>query len=103
MVDALGVPHMVLDRRPIRQVAAVLAHADLLLSNDTGIMHVGAAVGVPVLSLFGPTPALQWAPAGPEHRSLQGEGGNIETISVAAVVEAGTAMLSRPGEMTDYR
>lgn len=35
--------------------AAMLEHCHVLLSNDTGLMHMGAAVGVPVVGLFGPT------------------------------------------------
>jgi ADP-heptose:LPS heptosyltransferase len=97
MAAALAMPHTVLCRRPIREVAAVLAQADLLISNDTGIMHVGAAAGAPVLSLFGPTPAAEWAPVGPRHRFLQGEGGNIEVIPVEAVMETAAAMLNSPG------
>ena len=39
----------------LREVAAHLACASLLLCNDSGLMHVAEAVGTPVLSLFGPT------------------------------------------------
>lgn len=46
--------------------AAVLRRASLFIGNDTGLMHIAAASGVPTLGLFGPTPVEQYAPWG-EH------------------------------------
>jgi heptosyltransferase II len=43
----------------------VLQRAALLVSNDTGPGHLGAAVGVRVISVLGPTKPEQWAPWGP--------------------------------------
>lgn len=45
-----------------REVAALISRADLLISGDTGPMHVAAAVGTSYLSLFGPTPVEGRAP-----------------------------------------
>ncbi len=45
-----------------RQVAAFIARASLVVSGDTGPMHVAAAVGTPYLALFGPTPVKGRAP-----------------------------------------
>lgn len=45
-----------------RQMAALIARASVLISGDTGPMHVAAAVGTPLVSLFGPTPVLGRAP-----------------------------------------
>jgi ADP-heptose:LPS heptosyltransferase len=42
----------------------------LLVSVNTGIMHVGAAMGVPTLGLHGPTNPLRWGPLGARSRSL---------------------------------
>jgi hypothetical protein len=39
----------------IRQVAAAIAHLDLVISPDTGILHVAGAMGTPVLGIFGST------------------------------------------------
>lgn len=38
-----------------RQLGAILKRANLLVSNDSGPLHLGLAVGTPVLALFGPT------------------------------------------------
>ena len=45
--------------------AAVLRRCALFIGNDTGLMHIAAAVGIRTLGLFGPSPASQYAPWGP--------------------------------------
>ena len=51
------------------ELACWLARARLYIGNDSGITHLAAAVGTPVLALFGPAsdPAV-WAPRGPHVR-----------------------------------
>jgi len=46
----------------LREMAAALQRADLLVSIDTGIMHLGAAVGAEMVALFGPTSPNRWGP-----------------------------------------
>jgi ADP-heptose:LPS heptosyltransferase len=51
--------------------AALLAVARAALTPDSGLMHLAAAVGTPVVALFGSTvPELGFAPAGAGHRLL---------------------------------
>lgn len=50
---------------------ALLASASLLLTNDSGPMHIAAAMGTPVVALFGPTSPLRTGPYGAEHRVLR--------------------------------
>jgi ADP-heptose:LPS heptosyltransferase len=76
---------LVLHNEPIRQVAAVIHHCDVYLTNDTGMMHVAAGVGTRTLSLFGPTDPLQWAPPGDAHRFILGAGGDVNDISAEKV------------------
>jgi ADP-heptose:LPS heptosyltransferase len=45
-------------------LARWLAGAALYIGNDSGITHLAAAVGVPVIALFGPTAPEIWAPRG---------------------------------------
>src|SRR6185312_7546559 len=49
-------------------LACWLARAALYIGNDSGITHLAAAVGTPVLALFGPTDPAVWAPRGPHVR-----------------------------------
>jgi heptosyltransferase III len=46
------------------ELACWLAKARLYVGNDSGITHLAAAVGTPVLALFGPTDPAVWAPRG---------------------------------------
>ncbi len=56
---------------PVGVMAALLERADRLLCNDTGVMHVAGALGVPTLALFGPTDPALWKPPAPEVRALR--------------------------------
>jgi ADP-heptose:LPS heptosyltransferase len=70
----------------IPQLAALIASARLLVSNDTGPMHLGPALGVPTLGLFSVGYPEHFRPTGPKDRFLRAN--PIEGISVAAVIEA---------------
>jgi hypothetical protein len=48
------------------ELAQWLASAEMYIGNDSGISHLAAAVGTPVLAFFGPTDPAVWAPRGPE-------------------------------------
>lgn len=48
----------------VGQTACLLRHCQLLVSVDTGIMHLGAAMGTPTVGLFGPNTPRHWAPVG---------------------------------------
>ncbi|GEM_PF-5016985 len=50
--------------QPLDVVAAMLQRMDILIGNDSGISHLGAAVKTPTVSLFGPTNPTLWRPAG---------------------------------------
>jgi len=48
----------------LAKTAAVLAGARLVVSVDTGIMHMAAALGSSVVGLHGPTSSRRWGPVG---------------------------------------
>ena len=51
-------------RLALPTVAAVLARSALFVGNDSGLMHLAAATGIPTLGLFGPSRVGEYAPAG---------------------------------------
>ena len=54
------------------ELAALVAHARLVISGDTGIGHLATAYGTPSVLLFGPVPPAQWGPPPdrPWHQAL---------------------------------
>lgn len=44
--------------------AAVIGAAEMLVSGDSGLLHIAAGLGKPTVSLFGPSDAVKWAPKG---------------------------------------
>jgi heptosyltransferase III len=56
----------------LAQFLAVLKRAEVFISGDTGPLHFAAGLGVPTISLFGPSSPARWAPMGARHRVLMG-------------------------------
>ncbi len=74
----------------LRSLMATLNAFDLVISADTGVSHVAAAVGTPTITLFGPTPIHKWGRNYPPHRALQAPDADMGKLSpdmVAAVVQ----------------
>lgn len=61
-----ALPHAIdlVGRTDLLTAAALLRRAALFVGNDSGLMHIAAAVGAPTLGLFGPSPAATYAPWG---------------------------------------
>jgi len=51
-------------RLDLMEAAACLKRCQLYVGNDSGLMHLAAATGIPTLGLFGPSPAVHYAPWG---------------------------------------
>jgi heptosyltransferase-2 len=49
----------------LRNAILALAAADVAISNDSGLLHVAAALATPAIGIFGPTSPLHWAPLNP--------------------------------------
>jgi len=64
----------------LRNAILALAAATVAVSNDSGLLHVAAALGTPAIGIFGPTSAWHWAPLNP----------------IAAVIETADELPCRP-------
>jgi len=58
-------------KTPIADLPALLSQCHLFLGNDSGAMHVAAAVGLPVVAIFGPTDPKGTAPVTPRLTIVQ--------------------------------
>jgi ADP-heptose:LPS heptosyltransferase len=101
----------------LSETAAVIQKSALLLSGDSGVLHIAAGLGVPTVSLFGPGRAKKWAPRGEHHIVINKElpcspctkFGNtppcpynvscMSNITVDEVVNAVTMLLTSVGAM----
>lgn len=54
-------------RTTLPVTAAIIEQSLLLVSGDSGVLHVAVGLGVPTVSLFGPGRARKWAPRGERH------------------------------------
>ena len=59
-------PIVLTGKTSLDQITAVLAIVDLIVTNDTGPAHIGAALGRPTIVIFGPTNPLTTRPFAPE-------------------------------------
>jgi len=82
MIIALGASaEILIGRDGIGEIARVLNHAEMLVSVNTGIMHLGAILGVPTVAINGPTAVHRWGPIGPRVANVtpsDGSGGFLD-------------------------
>jgi len=69
--QAMKYPPIIPDNRPLLSIAALIKRCHLFVTNDSGLMHVAAAMGVPIISLFGPSDPRRNAPYGDKHTVLK--------------------------------
>lgn len=72
----------------LKELIAALSASDLVVCCDGGAMHIAAALGKPVVAVWGSTRQDRWRPWGTEHLILQDKSKKAVDISVAAVFEA---------------
>jgi len=69
--QTLKPPANLVGRTGLRELAELLRRAAVVVSPDTGTMHLAAAVGTPVVALFGPTAPWRTGPVGWGHRVIR--------------------------------
>jgi len=65
--------HQVIDlvgKTSLRELTGVLAECDLFIGADSGVMHLAAAAGAPIVSVFGPSNKAAWHPWTPDGRHV---------------------------------
>jgi ADP-heptose:LPS heptosyltransferase len=83
---------VVLNRLSMLQLISALARLAVFVSNDTGPMHLAAAVGTPVLVLLDKRAPTSYMPLGEHHRKLNDK--VISEISVEEAYEEARSVLS---------
>jgi ADP-heptose:LPS heptosyltransferase len=89
--SSVAAPGRVIDlagRLSLGGTAALIATADAYVGNDSGVAHLAAAVGTPVVVLFGPTSAVRYGPVPGAGVAVTAGAIEIERIAVDAVVAA---------------
>jgi heptosyltransferase-2 len=60
-------------RTTVRELMALLVSCSFLVTNDSGPMHIGAALGVPIAAIFGPTDWKKTSPWTERARVIQAD------------------------------
>lgn len=68
------------DKTGLKELIALLSGARAVVSNDSGPLHIAAALGVPVVALFGPTDPKKTGPYGWSEVPDRGKNRNIKVI-----------------------
>jgi ADP-heptose:LPS heptosyltransferase len=55
----------------VMEASALIKYCSILVSNDTGLLHVGAALQVPTVSVFMVTSPQRYAPRGSQHHAFK--------------------------------
>lgn len=85
----------------LRDLAAFLRRALLVVAPDTGPLHLAAALGTPCVGLYGPTSGARNGPYGAHCRAVESPDGSMASLDPATVLRAASELLaSAPGLAT---
>jgi ADP-heptose:LPS heptosyltransferase len=93
-LDECDVEAAIVRGRGIGDVAALLRRADCVICNDTGVMHVSAAVGATTLAVFGPTDPDRWAPRAGGLNVVRAPDGLLAQLTPDAVARRAAEVLA---------
>jgi lipopolysaccharide heptosyltransferase III len=91
-------PAVLVDALDLRELIAAISGARLFVGNDSGPTHVAAAVGCPVVTLFGSSRSAHWRPWVAAHRVVENETHDILSITEEQALEACRALLRETEE-----
>ena len=83
---------VVVENTTSMKIAATLQQCHILISNDTGPMHIGVSVGTPTVGLFGRSNPRKWGPISARHAIVHGDG--MDAITVADVMPVARRMIA---------
>ncbi|MGQ9798589.1 MAG: glycosyltransferase family 9 protein [Ignavibacterium sp.] len=89
-----GIRYKVVHNLPIKKLGALLSMIDLYITNDTGTMHIAGFSGTKLISLFGPTDPIEWAPLNENSFYIKSATNNIEDISVEDIISLSIKILN---------
>jgi heptosyltransferase-2 len=106
----LQAPHEnLVGKTRLSELIAKLRECQLLLTNDTGTMHLAAALGIPTVSIFGSTCPVETGPLGDRHSVIQHKVpcspcfdrecrfGHYECMTKVSPAEVAAAVLKKAG------
>jgi ADP-heptose:LPS heptosyltransferase len=82
-------------RVSLPEAAACVARCAVFIGNDSGLTHLAAATGIPTVSLFGPTPSGEYAPAGRCAGIAVADGPEMTDLPVATALAAVLGLIGR--------
>jgi ADP-heptose:LPS heptosyltransferase len=86
----------------LRHLAACFTWCALLVCNDTGVMHVCASVGVPLVAAFGPTHPDEWKPIGDSFVAVRTTTCAVGDVEVDSVYRQVITLLQRTRPEADH-
>jgi ADP-heptose:LPS heptosyltransferase len=89
---AKGVNVIPVETPDLKTLIAALSLADRVICPDGGAMHLAAALGKPVVALFGDSPVERWRPWGVPYRVVQPDSRKLADLPLEPVVEAFRAL-----------
>jgi len=95
--DGLSARAMLAPPTDLDELAGLLRRAALVVANDTGPLHLAAALGTPCLGLYGPTRSSRNGPYGVRCRALQSPDGTMAGLDPGAVFQVALEMLDAGG------
>ena len=91
--DGLSTRAILAPPTDLDELSALLRRCALLIANDTGPLHLAAALGTPCLGLYGPTRAERNGPYGARCRGLQSPDGTMAGLDPAVVFDAAQPLI----------